>query len=178
MKAFASCSILAVALSTFIAAQPPTPKPGPEHKRLEVFAGTWKLDATMHPSPMGPGGKITGTETCRMFEGGYHVICDSSGTGAMGPMKGHAVMTWDRNAKTYRYFSINNMPDGDQATGSVSGNTWTWNGKTELGGGKSINSRFTLVETSPTVHTMKWEMSEDGKTWKVVMDGKSTKTGT
>jgi hypothetical protein len=35
-----------------------------------------------------------------------------------------------------------------------------------------------IVETSPSVHTMKWEMSEDGKTWKTIMDGKATKVGT
>ena len=66
--------LLVVALSTAVAAQPPAPAPGPEHKRLEAFAGTWKMEGTMEPSPLGPGGKFTGTETCRMFEGGYHLV--------------------------------------------------------------------------------------------------------
>jgi hypothetical protein len=178
MKSIVTGSIFALALSTFAAAQPAMPSPGPEHKRLEAFVGMWKMDATMHPSPMGPGGKMTGTETCRMFEGGYHLTCDSSGNGPMGAMKGLAVMSWDRGTKQYRYVAINNMPDAEQATGTVSGSTWTWTGKTQLAPGKSIHSRFTLVETSPTVHQMKWEMSEDGKAWKLVMEGTSTKTGT
>lgn len=179
MKVLLSSSILAVALTAVASAQPPAATPGPENKRLGVFAGTWKMDGTMQPSPLGPGGKMTGTETCRMFEGGFHLACDSSGTSPMGKMKGIAIMSWDPIAKEYRYTAINNMtPTQETAAGTVSGNTWTWTGKTDLGGGKSIQSRFTLVETSPTVHTMKWEMSEDGKAWKVVMEGKSTKAGT
>ena len=178
MKRLVTGSIFALTLPAFVAAQPQAPKPGPEHKRLEVFAGTWKMDMTMQPSPLGPGGKMTGTETCRLFDGGYHVICDSTGDGPMGTMKGHAILTWDRSANQYRYFAINNMPDAELATGTVSGSTWTWTGKTELGGGKSIHSRFTLVEISPTVHNVKWEMSEDGTTWKIVGEGTSTKTGT
>ena len=95
----------------------------------------------------------------------------------MGAMKGHIIITWDGNAKQYRYFGINNMPDAEAATGTVSGSTWTWTGKTELGGGKSIESRFTLVEKSPTLHEMKWETSPDGAKWTVLMEGKTTKTG-
>lgn len=178
MKPLLTGPLLAVVFSTFVSAQPPTPTPGPEHKRLEVFVGTWKMDATMQPSPMGPGGKMTGTETCTMFDGGYHLTCESSGSGAMGNVKGHVILTWDRNTKQYRYFAVNNMPDAEQATGTVSGNTWTWTGKTDLGPGKTFHSRFTMIETSPTVHKMTWEMSEDGKAWKVVMEGTSTKTGT
>jgi hypothetical protein len=155
------------------------PKPGPENKRLGVFAGTWKMDGTMHESPLGPAGKITGTETCRMFEGGFHLTCDSSMTTPTGKMKGYALMSWDPTAKQYRYTAVNSMtPTQETADGTLSGNTWTWTGKTDLGGGKSIQGRFTLVETSPTVHTMKWEMSEDGKSWKVIMESKSTKAGT
>ena len=170
-------AVIVSLVTSALASQPPAPEPGPEHKRLEAFAGTWKMEATMHASPFGPGGKMSGSETCRMFDGGFHLTCDSSGSGPMGAMKGHVVITWDRTAKVYRYFAVNNMPDAEQATGKVSGTTWTWTGTSELGGGKTIHSRFTLVETSPTVHNMKWEVSEDGKAWKVAMEGTTTKTG-
>lgn len=41
--------------------------------------------------------------------------------------------------------------------------------------GKLIKSRFTIVETSPTAYTYKWETSEDGRTWSAIMEGKETK---
>ena len=94
----------------------------------------------------------------------------------MGALKGHFIMTYDRSTKQYRYFAINTMPDAEMATGTLSGNTWTWTSKMDMDG-RPIESRFVLTETSPTVHTFKWEMSQDGKSWKAVMEGKSTKTG-
>jgi hypothetical protein len=166
------------ASAAFAQAPPPAqPKPGAEQKNLARFAGTWKMEGNMEASPLGPAGKMTGTERCTVFEGGWHLVCDSSGSGPMGNIKGHAVMTYDRNTKQYRYFAVNNMPDAETATGTLIGNTWTWTGSMEQGGQK-IHSRFTLVETSPTVHTFKWEMSMDGKSWKAVMNGTSTKSGT
>ena len=166
-------SICVLALAT-AAAQPPQPTPSAENKNLARFVGTWKMDGKMNPSPMGPGGTFTGTETCRLFEGGFHIVCDSTGSGALGDMKGHALMTWDRNAKTYRYFSVSNMADATSATGTFANNTWTFTGGVEMSG-KKLRSRFVIVETTPTQHTMKWEMSEDGKTWTTVMEGKSVK---
>jgi hypothetical protein len=34
-----------------------------------------------------------------------------------------------------------------------------------------------MTEVSPTSYTFKYEMSEDGKTWNLVMEGKSSKAG-
>jgi hypothetical protein len=169
-------TIVGPALCTvLLAAQDPSAlKPGPEQKNLARFAGTWKMEGTMETSPLGPGGKMTGTEKCTMFEGGWHLVCDSKGKAPMGELTGHAIMTYDRNAKQYRYFSVNNMADAEMATGTLSGNTWTWTSTMDQGGQK-LHSRFVIVEKSPTVHTFSWEMSMDGKTWKSMMNGTSTK---
>jgi hypothetical protein len=91
-------------------------------------------------------------------------------------MKGHAVMTNDRTAKQYRYFSVSNMPDAELAAGTRSAKGWAFTSTMDMGG-KKIHSRFTITDTSPTVHAVKWEVSEDGKTWKLIMEGTSTKTG-
>jgi hypothetical protein len=45
----AAWRVLAVAAR----AQMEMPKPGPEHKKLDVFAGVWALDGDMKTSPMG-----------------------------------------------------------------------------------------------------------------------------
>lgn len=151
------------------------PKPGPEQKALARFAGTWKMEGTAEASPFGPGGKFSGTETCKTFED-WHMVCDSSADTPMGPMKSHAVMTYDRNAKQYRYLSVSNMPDAEMATGTRTAKSWIFTSKMDVGG-KTIHSRFTMTETSPTAHTVSWEISEDGKTWKPIMRGTSTKVG-
>jgi hypothetical protein len=170
--------VAALAMSAAAAgsAQAPqmTDKPGAEQKNLAYFEGAWSMEGKMHASPFGPGGTITATETCKMFEGGWHLVCDSSGTGPMGPMKGHTLMTYDRLTKQYRYFAINNMPDSEMAVGGKSGNTWTWTNTMTIEG-KTIQSRFILTEASPTSYTGKWEMSMDGTTWNPVFEAKATK---
>ena len=165
---------VALALSVPVFAQPPQEKPGPENQALGHFVGTWKLEGKVAPSPMGPGGAFTGTETCRMLAGGFHLVCDNKGTGALGDMTGHMTLTWDRNAKTYRFFDVNNTPDAEFGTGTYTGNTWTFNSEMFMNG-KKVRGRFVLVETSPTVHTAKFEVSEDGKQWVTFMEAKSTK---
>lgn len=171
------CVVVAMVLSSSaLAAQAPADKPGAEQKNLARFVGTWKMEGTMEATPLGPGGKFTGTESCRLWEGGWHLVCDNSAQGPMGNVKGHMLLTYDRAAKQYRYFSVHNMPDAEMATGTYSGNTWTWNGTMEQAGQK-IQSRFTIVEKSATVHTFSWEMSMDGKSWMKVMAGTSTKSG-
>ena len=175
-KAFAVFALLVVILVAAAApsAQPATESPGPEHKALGRFVGNWTIEGKAHPGPMGPGGAFTGTETCRMFEGGFHLVCESKGSGALGNMAGQMLLTWDRAAKTYRFFSVNNRADAEMGTGSLNGNTWTFTSSMHVEG-KKISTRFTLVETSPTVHTVTFSMSEDGKKWTTMMEGKSTK---
>src|SRR5262245_33294027 len=63
---------------------PPAPKPGTEQKRIGYFAGHWNFQGEAKPSPMGPGGKISATETCDWFAGGFQLVCRSKGTGPMG----------------------------------------------------------------------------------------------
>ena len=175
MKPVLFASALSLVCATAISAQDPASmKPGVEQKNLARFAGTWKMEGNMEATPLGPGGKMTGTEKCTMFEGGWHLVCESTGTGPMGPIKGLAVMTYDRSAKQYRYFSVNNMADAESATGTISGNTWTWTSKIEMGP-QTMHSRFVIVEKSPNMHSFTWDMSADGKTWKTVMSGSSTK---
>lgn len=158
------------------AAQPPQmPEPGPEQQALQRWVGTWRMSGTASDSPLGPGGQVTGTETCRMFEGGWHLVCETEGNGPWGAMKGLAILTWDRAAKQYRYVAINNMPDAEIATGTRDGKRWTFTSSMNLGG-KTLQSRFTITEVSPVSDSMKWEVSGDGTSWNTVMEGTSTKT--
>jgi len=176
MKKVLAGLAVAACLTSGAFAQTSQPTPGPEQKNLARFVGTWKMEGTLEPSPFAPkGGKFTGTETCSMFEG-WHLVCESSGSGAMGNMKSRMIMSYDRTEKTYRYFAVSSMPDAERATGTLSGNTWTWTGSMEQAGQK-IQTRFTLVEKSPTVHTFSMEMSMDGTKWMPAMKGTSTKAG-
>lgn len=151
------------------------PKPGPEVKKLDVFAGRWKGESEMKPGPWGPGGKMTSEDDCKWFEGGFALECQGQGDGAMGKVKSEFVLGWNPEEKVYKYMGWDSTGMMGTANGKVSGNTWTYNGEDKMGG-KMIKSRYTIVVASPTVHTFKWETSDDGgKTWKTAAEGKSTK---
>jgi len=150
------------------------PKPGPEHKSLGYFVGKWKTEADMKASPFGPGGKMTSADTCEWFAGGFQVVCRGDGKGPAGPMTSLGVLSYDANEKAYKYYGIDNTGMSDLSTGRKSGNTWSFS-STAVIKDQKVHSRFTIVETSPTAYTFKWESSPDGKTWSTVGEGKTAK---
>jgi Protein of unknown function (DUF1579) len=157
-----------------LAATPEAPKPGPETKKLEAFAGKWKGESTMSPGPWGPGGTMTSDDDCTWFDGGFQLVCKGSGDGAMGKVKSEMALGWNAEEKVYKYMGWDSTGMMGTANGTVSGNTWTYTGEDKMGG-KMIKSKYTIVITSPTSYTFKWETSEDNKAWKTAMEGKSTK---
>ncbi len=150
------------------------PKPGPETKKLDAFAGKWKGEASMKAGPWGPGGKMTSESDCTWFDGGFQLVCKESSSGDLGKMKSQAVLGWSPEDRVYKYMGYDSMGMMGSATGTVAGNTWSWSGEDRMGG-KMIKSKYTVVLTSPTTQTFKWETSEDGKTWATMAEGKSTK---
>ena len=160
--------------TVIVVAQTPPPKPGPEHKRLERMVGRWSYEGEAKASPLGPGGKVTGTETCEWFQGGFGVVCRSKGTGPKGPMTGMNVMSYDTGQKTYTYYAISSQGDNIFVRGSVKGNVWTFE-DTMQADGKSMKVRATVTEESPTVSAFKLEIGPADGQMMVVEEGKSTK---
>lgn len=171
---FTSCLVGLCLVAGAALAQQEPPKPGPEVKRLAAFEGKWTGEAEMKPGPLGPGGKMTSTDECTWSEGGWQLVCKGSSSGAMGSMTGTNVMGWSDEDKAYKFMGYDSMGMMMTAKGTVSGKTWTWT-STEKMKGKTVHSRYVMVETSPTSYTWKWEMSEDGKTFNTAAEGKSTK---
>lgn len=175
MKRVALTSVATVVLGTFVAAQaPPPPQPGPEHKALGYFSGKWKSEGEMKAGPLGPGGKTSSSDNCEWFAGNFQVVCRGDMTTPSGPMSGLGVMAYSAADKAYTYYGIDSMGTSELAKGQKKGNTWTFTAASNVGG-QSFQSRYTIVETSPTAYTFKWEYSKDKKTWAVLIEGKATK---
>jgi Protein of unknown function (DUF1579) len=155
-------------------AQMEMPKPGPELKKLDMFAGSWTLEGDMKPGPMGPGGKMTETEHCKWMDGGFFLVCHADFKSSMGNGTETAYMGYDTNDKVYTYDSFNSMGESDHSKGKVEGDTWTWSSDSKMGG-QSIKGHFIMKVSSPASYSFKFEMSQDGTTWTTAMDGKATK---
>ncbi len=150
-------------------------KPGPEHKKLEVFAGSWILEGDLKASEMGPGGKMTENEKCEWMEGEYFLVCHTDFKSSMGSGTGISVLGYSTDDKVYTYREFNSWGEFDDSVGSVNGDTWTWTSDEKMDG-KVMKGRFTMKITTPTAYTFTFEMSPDGKDWKTVMDGKASKS--
>ena len=88
---------------------PQTPKPGPELKKLDYFAGNWTLDGDMKPGPFGPGGKVSVTEHNEWMPGGFFLVTHSDGNTPMGKATGLAVFGYKPDEKAYTYQEYNSM---------------------------------------------------------------------
>lgn len=162
------------ALVTPILAQMEMPKPAPELKKLDMFAGDWTLSGDVKPGPMGPGGKMSGDEKCAWMDGGFYVVCNSTFKGPLGNATGTAYYGYSNDDKAYTYREFNSMGEFTDARGKVEGDVWTWTSDEKMGGA-TMKGRFIMKVTSPTAYDFKFDMSQDGNTWNPVMDGKSTK---
>ena len=155
---------------------PQPPKPGPEHQRLAYFVGKWTGEGEMKPGPMGPGGKISSTDTCEWFDGRFAVICHSDGKTPMGSMKSLGIISYSPEEKVYTYYAVDNsgMTMASVPRGTVQGNTWTYTDEGMMGG-KKMKTRVVIKEDSPTAYTFTMDMQgPDGK-WVPMMESKNTK---
>jgi hypothetical protein len=166
--------LLAVCVMFFvisIQAQAPQgpPKPGPELKRLSYNIGTWNIVGEAKPFGPMPGGKLTATEKCEWYSGGFFVTCHSQGTGPMGPGKSVSFLGYDPNEKVYTYRAFTSTGDAIDAKGTVNGDTWNWTADSKMGDTK-MSVRVTIKEVSQTEYTFKLEMSQNGGEFSVVQE--------
>jgi len=155
-------------------AQMEAPKPAPELKNLDMFAGSWMLTGDMKPGPMGPGGNMTENEKCEWMEGNFYLVCHSDYKGTMGSGVGLSVLGYSTDDKAYTYREFNSYGEFEDSRGSLEGDTWTWTSEEKMGG-MTMKGRFIMKITSPTAYNFSFEMSQDGAKWTVAMDGKATK---
>ena len=169
VAAVVGCQIVASAQA------PPAQKPGPEYQRLGYFVGKWTGEGEMKPGPMGPGGKMSSTDSCEWF-GHYAVICHSDGKSPMGATKSIGIISYSPEEKVYTYYAADNsgMAMSSVPHGTVQGNTWTYTDESMMGG-KKVKSRVLIKEESPTAYTFTMEMQNPDGKWAPVMESKNTK---
>jgi hypothetical protein len=164
--------LLGIALSARVPTE--TPKPAPELKKLDYFAGTWTTEGEIKPGPMGPGGKFTGTNHVQWMDGAFFLVTHSEFNGAMGKGAETSYMGYDSDAKMYTYDSFNTLGEADHAKGNVDGDTWTWQSDTRMSA-ETMNGRLTIKVLSARAYNFKFETSTDGTTWTTILEGKTTR---
>ena len=157
------------------AAQNQPAAPGPEHKRLEAFAGNWTFQGEVKAGAAGPGGKLTGTDRNQML-GGYFLERQVEETGPMGKMTGRMMIGYDPVKKTYITSGFDS--GGGFSSGSVNanGNTWTFL-TSGVAAGKPTQDRCTLTfAAGNNSFTVTCQTSPDGKTFTPSFEGRWTRS--
>jgi hypothetical protein len=109
-RLFALCA--AVVLAAGVAWAQELPKPGPEHKVLEMDAGTWDASVEMMTAPGAPPMTGKGTETSTIGCSGLCLITDFKGDFGGMPFHGHGTTTWDPAKKKYVGTWVDSMSMG------------------------------------------------------------------
>jgi len=175
-KAVFALALASVLLGVSAFAQMPA-KPGAEIKKLDYFAGTWTLDATIEPGPWGGGGKLTSTSTNEWMPGEYFILGhrDSKMPAELGgDTASTVVMGYDSERHAYTSDEFNSQGLHIISKGTLTGDTWVWTGSRNFGD-MEIQQKLTIKTVSPTKYSMKFETSIDGTTWMTFMDGTATK---
>jgi hypothetical protein len=150
------------------------PKPAPELRKLEYFAGAWTTEGEIKPGPMGPGGRFTGTNQVQWMDGAFFLVTHSEFSGAMGKGSETAYMGWDTDDRMYTYDSFNTLGEADHARGNVDGDTWTWRSETRMAA-QTMKGRLTIKMLSARAYSFRFELSPDGTKWTTVLEGRTTK---
>ena len=66
---------------------------------MDYFLGTWSFDWNVPETPLGPAGKLKGTETYRKKSDGSAYESEIVGEGPLGALKGRATMVYDEKSK-------------------------------------------------------------------------------
>lgn len=169
-------AVVLMCAGVIIAQKQEMPKPGPEHQRLGAFVGNWTFAGEMKPGPMGPGGKLTGTDRVEWAPGNFFVQRSYSGNSPMGEMQGIEIFAYDGAKKVYTFNAFDSTGMMGSGTMTVKGNTWTTTGTSTMGA-TTMRDRCTLeFGAGGSTLTIKCAMSAAGKTWTPTIEGTATKT--
>ena len=172
-KQLAVAAIVVVVLA-MNAADAQTPKPTPEHGKIQAFLGTWQYDIDTKASPFGPAGKMTGTDRIEPGPGGFSVVYHPELTGPAGTISGLAILTYDAAMKRYVIYSVDSSGAIAAATGTVNGTTWSFDIDASAGG-KKVKGRNKTTFTSPTAYTWTFEIADDKGVYSLVEEGRAMK---
>src|SRR5258706_816954 len=83
--------------------QPGDPMPPPN---LDYFVDTWSFDWNVPESPLGPAGKMKGTETYKKILSGQKYESEIQGEGPDGTFQGRAITSYDEKEKLVSRYEI------------------------------------------------------------------------
>lgn len=144
---------------------------GPEHKKLEIMAGTWSTTVTTWMAPGGPPNVTRGTSTNTFVLGGRFLRETFEGSVLGHPFHGLGYTGYDNIKKRYVSSWIDDISTGIMLTsGSADGASWKFTGTMEdpiSGKDSPIEEKITVVDKDHHTFEM-WSPGPDRKMFKMM----------
>jgi hypothetical protein len=161
--------ILALILSLLVLQQPsrPTePTDAMPPPNLDYFVGAWSFEWNVPESPLGPAGKIKGTETYRKISDGSYES-EIAGEGPTGAIKGRANTRYNEKEKTvtrsetgiFGMTLVKSGPIGGDLGGYY---TIFWETAPVKKAGKTVRLKGKTLMLSPANYRLQVQISVDG----------------
>jgi hypothetical protein len=143
---------------------PRDPMPPPD---MDYFIGTWTFDWNVPESPLGPGGKIKGTEICKKVAGKDTYESEIKGEGPNGSFKGRATTSYNAAEKMVTRREDDFVGISTVKSGPIGGDlggyyTIYWESTPIKKGGKVTKLKGKTLMLSPAHYKLQVEISVDG----------------
>lgn len=133
------------------------PKPGPEHKKLEVFIGKWMTEGETTAAPGAPPMPILASDVYEWVPGGFFILHTAYGRVGSAEVGGVEMIGYDADNKNYRVTFFDSEGNQTAHTLTPRDGKWMWQGE---------HARCTgVLSGDGKTWTAHHERSDDGKTW-------------
>lgn len=146
-------------------AQTPAPKPGPEHKAMQLLAGSWTYEREIKATPLGAAAKLTCQRSSREIMNGFFAEYQHMMKGPEGESPWMVIEGYDPVAKAHVYAWFGDLGGMGRGTFKISGNSGRWEGNGVINGMQYRERGTNTLSADRMTYTTKAEMSLDGKTW-------------
>jgi len=144
--------------------QPTDPMPPPD---MDYFLGAWSFDWNVPESPLGPAGKIKGTETYKKGAAAGTYESEIEGDGPVGAFKAHATTRYNEKERLVTRSETGLFGVSLTMTGPIGGDlggyyTIFWEAAPFKKDGKTIKLKGKTQMLSPAYYRLQMQISVDG----------------
>ena len=133
---------------------------------MDYFVGSWTFEWNVPESPLGPAGKLKGTETYKKLANGNYES-EIEGDGPAGALKGRATTVYNEKDKLVTRTESGLFGVTQTKTGPIGGDlggyyTIFWETQPTKKGGKTVKLKGKTLMLSPAHYRLTVQISVDG----------------
>jgi hypothetical protein len=169
-------SVMVLVFAVAVLAQMSASQPGPDYKKLEVWAGNWSFQGDAKDSPSGPTYKLDWTWQGRLMPGGFFLEIHGTWNGQSSEDRYLEIIGYDPIKKTYMGYVFHNSGTLEIYSSTFGDRSCIENGTDQSPDGKTAKWRH-VWKFSPDWMSVSGicEVETDGIWW-TAFDVKGVKT--